>query len=367
MEENPSMKIIYWGVRGSIPSPPNTEQIRAKEIALLQTIHKEGGIEKLFGTNPSNEAIKDYLEKLPLSISGTYGGNTTCVEIQARDSPLIMIDSGTGARELGYKLKERLFSETKNLNPLNSLGKFKRVIHLFLTHYHWDHIQGFPFFDPAFIPVDDSVYIHIYGKKDEKLRLSDILAGQQQYHYFPVVWKDMPFTKNYHELDMLSPRPIKIGKVRVTYQTLTHPGFVFAYAFEINGKKFVFATDNELTDTPDPRLVKRLTKLSRNADILYFDSQYDPEGYIGDPNSVTGELPKIGWGHSTYEWAVKHAIAANVATLVLGHHEPRRNDFEIEKILTRAIEFRDEQLNLPTNESKKLDIVLASEGLERRL
>lgn len=363
MDEAPSMVIKYWGVRGSIPSPLTTEQVRVKEIALLQQIQRDGGIERLFGASPAREAIAEYLQRLPLSISGTYGGNTTCAEVQVKDSPLIMIDAGTGARLLGRILAGRLFSSSGNLNPLNTEEEYQRQIHQFFTHYHWDHIQGLPFFDPAFIPGDAKIFIKFYGKKDAKVRLSHVLGGQQQYPNFPVVWEDMPCDKDYQELPRLSPFTFKIGQATVTYQELTHPDSVFAYSISLNGKKFVFATDNEHKDVPDPRLVR----LAKDADILYFDAQYDPEGYIGDPKSVTGPLPKIDWGHSTYEWGVRNSLAAGVKALVLGHHEPRRDDFGIELILERALRFRDEQLRLPENEGKKLEIVLASEGLEQRL
>ena len=362
MSETSPMMIRYWGVRGSIPAPSTTEQIRAKQIALIQKVQEDGGAEKLFGSNPSQRAIGEYLATLPLSISGTYGGNTTCVEVQTRDSPLIMIDAGTGARLLGSVLLGRLFQDD-NLNPLNTREEHKREIHQFFTHYHWDHIQGIPFFDPAFISGDMKVKIHFYGKKDARVRLSHVLEGQQQYPNFPVVWEDMPCDKDYTELGRMSPVPIRLGQTVVNYQELRHPDRSFGYAIEINNKKFVFATDTEHADIP----LARLVNLAKNADILYFDSQYDPEGYGGDPKSITGAFPKIDWGHSTFEWAVRSALAADVRVVVLGHHEPKRDDFGLEKILERALIFRDEQLKLPENKDKKLDVVLAAEGLEQKL
>ena len=346
-----NMIIKYWGVRGSIPAPLTTEQIREKELALIEQIILEGGTERIFGPkliahvhDKTKEEIKEYLENLPLSVSGTYGGNTTCVEIQARDSPLIIIDAGTGIRALGDELLKRYFSNG-NLNPLNSDKKTEKDIHLFFTHYHWDHLQGFPFFAPAFM---GDVKIHFYGKRDARKRLSEVLAGQQKYPTFPVEWEDIACGKEYSELGRLTPHILNIGNAEVTYRELDHPDSVFAYAISIGEKKFVFATDTEQRDIPDVALVK----LARNANIMYYDAQYTPEEY-GDL-----KMPKLKWGHSTFEWAIKNAVAANIRTIVLGHHEPKRDDFELSELRQRAIMFDQEDPR---------EIIMAYEGLEQRL
>ena len=193
--------------------------------------------------------------------------------------------------------------------------------------------------------------------------MSEVLVGQQQYPNFPVEWIDMPCEKEYTELPRLDPRMIQIGNAVITYQELTHPDSVFAYAVEIDGKKFVCASDTEHKDSPDPRLVR----LARNADILYYDAQYTPEEYIGTPGTLTGPVPKFDWGHSTYEWGIRNALAANVATLVLGHIEPMRDDFLIERLYERALDFKDAQLKLLENNGKRLEVVMAHQGLEQRL
>lgn len=347
--EELSMIIKYWGVRGSIPAPLTTEQIRAKEAALLQRIVDalNAGAKML-----EEEGIEKYIHSLPLSISGTYGGNTTCLEIQVKDTPLIMIDAGTGARELGKELLGRIFSNQK-LNPLGKTSKDQNI-HLFLTHYHWDHIQGFPFFGPAFVKHPNMGAIEFYGKADARVRLSEVLAGQQQYPQFPVEWKDMACVvgdKQYHELGRMTPSPIKIGEATVSYTELDHPDRSFAYAIEAQGKKFVCATDTEHRDTPDPALVK----LAQGADILYYDGQYLPEEYSGKKG-----MHRFRWGHSTYEWAVKTASAAGVKMVVLGHHEPTRDDFGIEELLARALKFRDEF-------DPEVEVVAAYEGLQQKL
>ena len=362
MDDVSSMKIKYWGVRGSIPCPLSQEQLRTKEIALIKKIMESGGTEKLFGKTFQPEVIEQYLSDLPRSLSGTYGGDTTCLEIQAHNSPLIIIDAGTGMRLLGRTLLGRLFSG-QNLNPLSTIHETKQDLHLFFTHYHWDHIQGFPFFAPAFIPGEKRITFHFYGKRDARMELSEVLRGQQQCPNFPVIWDDMPCHKRYLELNRLNPVITKLGDVEVSYQELTHPDFVFAYRFEVNNRAFVCATDTEHKDTIDPRLVK----LAKNADILYYDSQYTPEEYYGTPGSLTGAMPKFDWGHSTYEWAIKNALAAEVKCVVLGHHEPLRDDFSIEQILDKAKTFRDKQLQLPKNIGKKLQVLMSYQGMEQVL
>lgn len=363
-EENHSLVIKYWGVRGSIPAPLTTENIIAKEKALIRQIMQDGGTDKLF-KGQDEASIQKYLSNLNLSLSGTYGGDTTCIEVQARDSPLIVLDAGSGIGSLGRAVIKRLFSG-KNLNPLNSDEATKREIHLFFTHYHWDHLQGFPFFAPGFIPGENKVDIHFYGKRDTRQRLSEVLAGQQQYPNFPVVWGDMPCVKSdeqYHELRRTEPLRILLGRSTITFQELAHPDSVLAYSIEVSGKKFVCATDTEHKDSPDPRLIK----LAKDADVLYYDAQYDPEGYRGDPKSVTGALPKFDWGHSTYEWAVRNALAAGVRAVVLGHHEPVRDDFGLETILKRAVDFKNELLSSSEYTGKQLDVILAYQGMEQKL
>jgi len=334
MTDTDSLVIKYWGVRGSVPAP-----LTSKEVT-----EKVNGI----NNNPCLPPI------------GTYGGNTTCIEVQAKDSPLMVIDAGTGIRELGNSLMGKIFAG-ENLNPLSSNEKTKKDIHLFFTHYHWDHLQGFPFFAPTFLSGDKAVKIHFYGKQDARQRLSEVLKGQQQYPNFPVEWEDIACEKEYRELGRMNPSPILLGKenpVIIEYRELDHPDRSFGYSFEVNGKKFACATDTEHRDIVDPNVLF----LAKDADVLYYDGQYTPEEYCGKAG-----FPRVRWGHSTYEWGVKSALAANAKKLVLGHHEPSRDDFGLKALGERAKIFRDEQLKLPDNKGKKLEVEMAYEGLEHRL
>ncbi|MBF0409451.1 MAG: MBL fold metallo-hydrolase [Candidatus Riflebacteria bacterium] len=362
MVNDPAMVVKYWGVRGSVPSPLTHDQILEKQTALIRELYSSGGLEATFGKKPTDEEILKKLLTLPPSLSSTYGGDTTCVEIQAKDSPLIIIDAGTGIRHLGRELLGRLL-KGQNLNPLNTCEETKRDIHILFTHFHWDHLQGFPFFAPGFMSGKFRVNLHLYGRRDAKQRLTDVLAGQQECPNFPVLWDDMPCQKISYELRRMSKETISIGKAMVNYQELTHPDAVFAYSVEVEGKKFVFATDTEHKDIIDPRL----TNLCKGCQILYYDSQYTPDDYVGTPGGITGSTPKIDWGHSTYEWGVKTVLRANVPTLVLGHHEPVRNDFQLEELLGQAKDYLAKQLAKPEFSSKKVEILLARQGLEQKL
>ena len=196
-----TMKIKYWGVRGSVPTPLTTEEIREKQIALIKELFQNKKSSRVcnFGGEFTEDNARAFLDNLPLSITGTYGGDTTCIEVQAKDTPLIVIDAGTGAKNLGKTLAGRLFSKG-DLNPLNNDAATAKDIHMPLTHYHWDHIQGLPFCTPLFIHGDKKVNVHFYGRKGAQQQLSDVLRGQQTCPNFPVAWEDMPCNKYYHEL-----------------------------------------------------------------------------------------------------------------------------------------------------------------------
>ncbi len=356
----PVMRVRYWGVRGSIPAPLSAADVRRKHEALLDRLVTEG-VDKVLGADGKVDKAKlaAYLDALPPSVVGTYGGNTTSVEIQVRDSPLIMIDCGTGARLLGLELMKRLFGPDKRFNPLDNPGRdadHRTEVHLFQSHLHWDHIQGFPFFIPGFVP---GTKIHIYGRANARVKLQEALAGQQEFPNFPVEFPDMAAVIEFHEMKRFGTEPRLVKNAYVTPMELCHPDGVFGYRVHTggdDGPTYVFATDTEQRDIVDPRLLE----LAKGANVLYYDSQYTPEEYAGPRGRPTS---KIDWGHSTFVWAVRTALAAEVPLVVLGHHEPVRDDFGLEEVLARALQFRDGQLRLPENAGKRLEVMLAREGL----
>jgi phosphoribosyl 1,2-cyclic phosphodiesterase len=262
------MLITFWGVRGSIPSPgPTTVEI---------------------------------------------GGNTSCVEVRAGRA-LIILDGGTGIRMLGKKLLKEM--------PIEA--------HVFFSHVHWDHIQGFPFFDPAFVPGNT---IHLYGGLNVSRTLEEALAGQMDHPSFPVHLTEMGATMFFRDLKEGQTLELDAGNGKVAKITTgrgNHPNGVMAYRIEHEGHSMVYATDTEHYAVVDAKL----KKLAQDADLLIYDSQYTPEEYAG--TAGTGG-PKLGWGHSTYEEAAKLANAANVKQLILFHHDPMQNDTAVRDKEKRA-------------------------------
>lgn len=349
------LRLKMWGIRGSIPAPLTDAELKQKQARLLDFVVREikavGGIEKVFGKHPDITTYLKYVQNLDLPLGGTYGGNTSCFEIQAIDSPLCVVDAGSGLRLLGESLLKKFF-RGESLNPLSDGERAKKELNLFLTHYHWDHIQGFPFFPPAFMK---DVQIKFYGKNSSTLQLDEVLRGQQESHYFPVSWKDLPCVKECYELPRFNPQAIQIGEVTVTYHELDHPGGSFGYAFEAGGRKIAIVGDSEHREIPPPNAIR----LSQNASAIYWDAQYLPEEYRGEMG-----MSKYGWGHGTYEFGIQCALKAGVCCLILGHHEPTRDDFKIKELEGRAMRYLDQQLQLKANKDRRLEIVIAQEGAE---
>jgi phosphoribosyl 1,2-cyclic phosphodiesterase len=250
--------VRFWGVRGSIPVPgPHTTK---------------------------------------------YGGNTPCIEIRA-GRELIIIDAGSGLRALGQEL----------------LAQMPVVARMFFTHFHWDHIQGFPFFGPAFIKGNR---FDLFGSGRLRGTLAETLAGQMSYPNFPVTLDEMAAEMTFH--DLREGEAVACGDAVISNAQLAHPGGVFGYRVEFGGHAVVVATDTEHYSVLDQRLVA----LADGADLLIYDAMYTPAEYAGSAD----EMPRTGWGHSTWKEGVKVAQASGVRQLVLYHHDPDHDDAAIDAI-----------------------------------
>jgi len=289
--------IKFWGVRGSIPTPgPQTNR---------------------------------------------YGGNTPCLELNYNGEDFFILDAGSGIRAFGLHLM--------------SLGKPIKS-HVFISHMHWDHIQGIPFFVPAFIPGNEFVF---HGAQEADMKLEDILADQMNPVNFPVQIEVMASKFNFQEL---YEGQYTIEGVKIETMYLNHPGYALGYKFYINDKAVIYISDNEPypvfpntaqdSDNPDQMQVlednnQRLINFIKDAHILIHDAQYTPEEY----------KTKVQWGHSPYDYTVKVALEGNVNTLVLFHHDPLHDDVFVDGMIDAA-------RKISWQAGSNMKIIGAQEGLE---
>ncbi|HKP92416.1 MAG TPA: response regulator [Chthoniobacterales bacterium] len=297
----PSTRVKFWGVRGSIPVPG------------------------------------------PTTIG--YGGNTTCVEVRANGN-IIILDAGSGIRELGVALNKEFGSGPINLT-------------LLLTHTHWDHIQGLPFFLPAYQAKNT---IRVFGYQGARAGLATILAAQMELPFFPVSWKNLPGTIKVRELKKME---FSIGDVRVKSRFLNHPGVCAGYRLFTKEGSIAFLPDNEPFEPLKLKLAARdgvhaerarahavvqrskLVEFLKDTDVLILDTQYTDEKY----------QEHIGWGHGALSRVVSLALEARAKKLFLFHHDPSHDDRQIDEMLERA-------RLLVLESGRKLEVDAAREGAE---
>jgi len=273
------MYFKFWGVRGSIPVP-------------------------------GKDTVK-------------YGGNTTCIEIRGDDNELIVLDAGTGI----FQLAQSLLSEM----PVD--------MNIFITHTHWDHIQGLPMFTPIFIPGNK---IKIHGAADivSQRTIKDIMVTQMDYSYFPIREAELNADMSYVDLQ-LPVENLEIGNMKISCLLMNHPILNFGYRVECNGKSVVFTGDHEwdlnIYEPEDEEYEsyqhiiddkrKTIIKFFEGADVLIIDTAYTDAEYPS----------KKGWGHGTFDKSIKAARDAKVKKAFLTHHEPTRSDDALEKEFEAAL------------------------------
>ncbi len=316
------MLVRFWGVRGSIASAITHHEVEAKIRAALELATPADIL--------SPESIQNFIANLPFSLKGTYGGNTTCLELATGENHenIFIIDAGTGLRPLG--------------NDLLSRGRMKGgdKLDFFLTHSHWDHIQGLMFFAPIYIP-NNSIHFHSsFPDIEERLRY------QQVRTHFPVTFDEMSAEKKFHYIPELEER--QVAGLTVKTKAVRHPGGCYSLRFtQPDGKSFIFCSDAEFNlETIDE--IGSYIDFFHGADVLVFDTQYTFEE----------SLQKIDWGHSSAAIATDIAIKSNVKKLVMFHHDPTYNDSKLDDLTMQALKYKD-----MVAKSHPLEIISAYEGL----
>ena len=319
------MHIHFWGTRGSIPISITADLIRAKITSVLR---KASGI-----AFADEAAIDTFIQGLPFADRGSYGSNTSCLEIYDSATEAVMIcDAGSGLRDLGNHLLAKK-SARDDIRPLEA--------HIFVSHLHWDHLSGFPFFAPANITGNS---IHIYGFHQE---LERSFVRQQNNTNYPLALSDMRADISFHVLDLR--QEYEIGGFVVKGIQQNHPGVSYGYSFEKDNKKIVYSTDAEHYQdayAPDYPFVD----FCRHADLLIFDAQYT----FGD--SITS---KEHWGHSSNMMAVELAIRSQVKRLCLFHNEPTRDDNALDRYHRDAKNYAS-----VCPEKHQLEVYMGYDGLE---
>ncbi len=292
MEGCEGMRVRIWGARGSLPSPIPPGEVRAKIVAALDRA--------AFGAAREAGGAERFVDALPPQHQATVGGETSCVEVRI-GRRLFVFDAGSGARRLGLSLADEA-------SPL---------VRLFVSHTHWDHIMGFPFFAPAY---QQGAVIHVYGGHAD---IEERFRRQQASKFFPVELDAMQADIHFHVLDVGPSHDIDGVQVRLA--RMRHPGGSFSFRLDYAGKSLVYATDVEFRDVK-AEVAERYADFFADADVLIFDSQYTMEETVA----------KQDWGHSSPIMGVDLAVECGVKKLLLFHHEPTADDARLWSSLDRA-------------------------------
>ena len=316
------MKTVrFWGTRGSIPVALTASAVRAKVEAALR-----GARDRRLGTD---ESEREYLDSLEFHQVATFGGHSSCVQFDAGDLDYVLCDLGSGARPFAQAMMAR-----------HGPGK-PQTYHVFMSHLHWDHIMGLPFFTPAYIPGNRLI---IYGCH---ARLEEAFIRQQAEPSFPV---DFSIIGGQVSFVTLEPgRRYDVAGLAVTPKKQMHAGDSYGYRFEAGGKSVVYSTDSE-HKLDDPEETEGFVEFFRNADVVIFDAMYS----LADAVSV-----KADWGHSSNVVGVELCQLAGVKHFCMFHHEPAFDDAAIARVLADTRRFEE-----ITRTGAPLAVTAAYDGME---
>lgn len=314
-------RVRFWGTRGSLPVALTASEVRARIVAAVR-----GARDKAL---TSDGAIEAYVDELGFDVRGTFGGHTSCVEIETGGSDYVLCDLGSGLRPFGQAMLARHGPATP------------QTYHVFVSHVHWDHIMGLPFFVPAYIPGNR---IRIYGGHEE---LEAALRRQMEPPSFPVGFSTFRAAIEFIRLEPGTRHDV--AGMTVTTLRQRHTGDSYGYRFERAGRTIVYSTDSEHR-LDEPGDTQRFVAFFKGADLVIFDAMYS----LADAISV-----KADWGHSSNVVGVELCQLAGAAHLCLFHHEPASNDTTLAGVLDDT-----RRLEEITRTGAPLTISAAYDGLE---
>ena len=315
------MRIRFWGTRGSLPISVTAADVRRKVVAAVR-----GAAGRVFA---SDRELDDYVDSLGIAVAGSFGGHTSCVEIETGGPDYVLCDLGSGVRPFGQAALAR-----------HGPGS-PQTYHIFVSHVHWDHIMGLPFFTPAYIPGNR---VRFYGGHPG---LEAALRRQQDEPSFPV---DFSYLRADIEFVHLEPgRSYEIAGMTVTAKRQCHPGDSYGYRFESNGRSVVYSTDSEHKLT-DPAATDAFADFFRSADLVIFDAMY---------SLAEATTNKADWGHSSNVLGVELCQRAGARQLCLFHHDPANDDETIARLLADT-----QRLEEITRTGEPLVVTAAYDGME---
>jgi phosphoribosyl 1,2-cyclic phosphodiesterase len=301
-----SLRVEFLGTRGSMPTPYHPLELQHQIHEILNTY-----THSIFAPK---QDVDGFMASLPQHIKGGYGGNTSCVSVKSPQAQLF-IDGGTGIRHAVGPLMK------------GDCAHGKGEVHILMTHFHWDHIMGIPFFVPIFIPGNQ---IHFYGVQDDLEAMVETLFRKP---FFPVPFSAIASNVRFHKI---APRtPFHIGDMTISAYQLDHPDPCWGYRVECGGKVYSHCVDTEGTRVSRKDLGPDLP-LYQGVDLMYFDGQYTVE-----------ELKeKINWGHSSVAVGLQIALREQVRIVVFAHHDPYATDDDLSRKMNDAVQHYDDMLRL---------------------
>lgn len=296
-----AMKVILWGIRGSLPAPLTPQQMDERLSRTLESF--------LVYQKSNSGGIREFMAQLPHHQKGGFGGHTACIQVLTSQANVI-IDAGSGLRRLGDQLL------------LGPCGLGRGEVHIFFTHFHWDHLIGLPFFTPIFIRGNK---IHFYSVQED---LEENVRGMFSKPRFPVPFEQLGAEVHFHRLK--SRESFVMADLKISPYQLDHPDPCWGFRIENGGRVFSHCVDSECTRMSAVELGPDLP-LYQNVDLMIFDAQY----------SFLEATERINWGHSSAPIGLDLALRERVKRILFIHHDPAATDAKIARIEEQTKEYYD--------------------------